>query len=51
VEARVAAGVVPREAERAAIAELGDGERLAAQYTDKTLFLIGPRTSRTGSGC
>jgi hypothetical protein len=43
VEARVAAGVVPTEAERAAIAELGDPERLAAQYTDKTLFLIGPR--------
>jgi hypothetical protein len=43
VEARVAAGVVPAEAERAAIAELGDPERLAAQYTDKTLFLIGPR--------
>ena len=43
VEARVAAGVVPAEAERAAIAELGDPERLAAQYTDRTLFLIGPR--------
>ena len=43
VEARIAAGVVPAEAERAAIAELGDPERLAAQYTDKTLFLIGPR--------
>ena len=43
VEARVAAGVVPEEAERAAIAELGDPERLAARYTDKTLFLIGPR--------
>ena len=43
VEARTAAGVVPAEAERAAIAELGDPERLAAQYTDKTLFLIGPR--------
>jgi hypothetical protein len=42
-EARVVAGVVPAEAERAAIAELGDPERLAAQYTDKTLFLIGPR--------
>lgn len=43
VEARVAAGVIPAEAERAAIAELGDPERLAAQYTDRTLFLIGPR--------
>lgn len=43
VEARVAAGVAPAEAERAAVVELGDPERLAAQYTDKTLFLIGPR--------
>jgi hypothetical protein len=43
VDARVAAGVQPREAERAAIVELGDPERLAARYTDKSLFLIGPR--------
>ncbi len=43
VDARIAAGVVPAAAERAAIAELGDPERLAAQYTDRTLFLIGPR--------
>ena len=43
VEARVAAGVVPAEAERAAVMELGDPERLAAQYTDKALSLIGPR--------
>ena len=43
VEARTAAGVVPAEAERAAIAELGDPERLAATYTDRSLFLIGPR--------
>lgn len=43
VEARIAAGVVPAEAERAAVAELGDPERLAATYTDRTLFLIGPR--------
>jgi hypothetical protein len=43
LEARLTAGVVPAEAERAAIAELGDPERLAAQYTDKTLYLIGPR--------
>jgi len=43
VDARIAAGVVPAEAERAAVAELGDPERLAAQYTDRTLFLIGPR--------
>ena len=43
VEARIAAGVVAAEAERAALAELGDPERLAATYTDKSLFLIGPR--------
>jgi hypothetical protein len=43
VEARLAAGVAPAEAERAAIVELGDPERLAATYTDRTLYLVGPR--------
>jgi hypothetical protein len=43
IEARVAAGVAPAEAERAAIVELGDPERLAAKYTDRTLYLVGPR--------
>jgi hypothetical protein len=43
IEARIAAGVSAAEAERAAIVELGDPERLAAQYTDRTLFLVGPR--------
>jgi hypothetical protein len=43
VEARIAAGVVPAEAERAAIAELGDPDVLAARYTDRTMVLIGPR--------
>ena len=33
----------PEAAERAALAELGDPDELAAQYTDKTRFLIGPR--------
>ncbi|HYN47587.1 MAG TPA: permease prefix domain 1-containing protein [Candidatus Nanopelagicales bacterium] len=42
MEARIAAGVVPDEAERAAVAELGDPERLAARYTDRSLVLIGP---------
>ncbi len=43
VDARGAAGVEPAEAERAAIMDLGDPERLAARYTDTSLFLIGPR--------
>ena len=33
----------PEAAERAALAELGDPDALAAQYTDTTRFLIGPR--------
>jgi hypothetical protein len=33
----------PEAAERAALAELGDPDALAAQYTDRTRFLIGPR--------
>jgi hypothetical protein len=33
----------PEAAERAALAELGDPDALAARYADKTLFLIGPR--------
>ena len=33
----------PEAAERAALAELGDPDALAAQYTDKTRVLIGPR--------
>jgi hypothetical protein len=46
VEARTAAGT-PAEsaeaAERAALTELGDPELLASRYTDRTLYLIGPR--------
>ena len=33
----------PETAERAALVELGDPDALAAQYMDKTRFLIGPR--------
>ena len=33
----------PEAAERAALAELGDPDALAAQYMDTTRFLIGPR--------
>jgi hypothetical protein len=42
VEARVAAGTVAAEAERAALVELGDPEHLAARYTDRRLYLLGP---------
>jgi hypothetical protein len=43
IDARTAAGVVDAaEAERAALVELGDPEILAARYTDRRLYLIGP---------
>jgi hypothetical protein len=37
-----AAGEPPAVVERAVLTELGDPEVLAARYTDRTLFLIGP---------
>lgn len=43
VEARMAKGADPEAAERAALTELGDPERLAARYTEQLLYLIGPR--------
>ena len=43
IDARLAAGTPAAEAERAALIELGDPERLAARYTDQNLYLIGPR--------
>lgn len=43
VEARLADGTGPDAAERAALTELGDPERLAARYTDTRLYLVGPR--------
>lgn len=49
VEARRAGGAPgadapdPTETERAALIELGDPESLAARYTDRQQFLIGPR--------
>ena len=43
VEARTAAGAAAHTAERDALVELGDPERLAARYTDRPLHLIGPR--------
>jgi hypothetical protein len=46
IEARTASGSVDstdaNAAERAALAELGDPELLAARYTDRSLHLIGP---------
>lgn len=43
VQARVENGESPTAAEHAALAELGDPERLAATYVDRPLHLIGPR--------
>ena len=43
VEARVDAGEPHDAAERAVLTELGDPDKLAAQYTDRPLWLIGPR--------
>ncbi|WP_194396433.1 permease prefix domain 1-containing protein [Microbacterium atlanticum] len=43
VEARVAQGEPPADAERAVLVELGDPDKLAAQYTDRPLWLVGPR--------
>lgn len=42
VEARVAAGESASDAERAVLTELGDPDKLAADYTDRPLHLIGP---------
>lgn len=41
-EARLAAGSTPEDAERAVLLELGDPMRLAADYSNKPLHLIGP---------
>ena len=43
IEARIADGEAPEAAERAVLTELGDPDKLAAQYTDRPLWLIGPR--------
>ncbi|MCC3268601.1 permease prefix domain 1-containing protein [Arthrobacter gengyunqii] len=42
VEARTDAGQSPAEAERLVLTEFGDPVRLAASYTDRPLYLIGP---------
>ncbi len=43
LEARVAQGELRDAAERAVLTDLGDPEKLAADYTDRPLWLIGPR--------
>ncbi|MFZ3454768.1 permease prefix domain 1-containing protein [Arthrobacter sp. 7Tela_A1] len=42
VEARVEGGQAPADAEAAVLTELGDPARLAAQYSGRPLYLIGP---------
>lgn len=42
VDSREEAGVAPADAEAQALTELGDPVRLAAQYADRPLHLIGP---------
>lgn len=43
IDAHVASGSDPSEAERTVLTELGDPERLAADYAERPLQLIGPR--------
>lgn len=43
VEARIDSGEPRDAAERAVLTELGDPDKLAAGYTDRPLWLIGPR--------
>lgn len=43
VDARVEAGEAPASAERGVLTDLGDPEKLAADYADRPLHLIGPR--------
>ncbi len=43
IEARVASGDTPEAAERAVLTDLGDPDKLAAGYTDRPLWLVGPR--------
>jgi hypothetical protein len=44
VDGRVESGANPKDAEYAALEQLGDPARLAANYAGKTLTLIGPNT-------
>ena len=49
VEARASGDVSAAGVERAALSELGDPEALAARYTGRRLYLIGPSTYLTWS--
>lgn len=42
IEARVAAGESPDDAEQAVLVDLGNPDRLATRYADRTFHLIGP---------
>lgn len=43
IDARMASGDGRADAERAVLTEMGDPDRLAADYSDRPAFLIGPR--------
>ena len=43
IEARIEEGETTEDAERAVLTSLGDPDELAAGYSDRQLFLIGPR--------
>src|SRR5690242_8277502 len=43
IDAELAAGAPPEQAEREALVQLGDPELLAATWSDRPLQLIGPR--------
>ena len=43
IDARVDAGEPRDDAERAVLTDLGDPDKLAADYTDRPTFLVGPR--------
>ncbi|MET1153139.1 permease prefix domain 1-containing protein [Arthrobacter sp.] len=43
IDSHIERGTAPEQAERAALAELGDPAQLAAAYIDRPLQLIGPR--------
>ena len=51
IDARPEAGrPISPEAERAVLTELGDPVRLAAGYSGRPLYLIGPRSTPSGAG-
>jgi hypothetical protein len=43
IDARIEAGDSPDSAERTVLSDMGDPDRLAADYTDRPAYLIGPR--------